>query len=135
LSAGDAAMIARFKAAVAAFNDEGVEGFLDLATEDVRMATAAGFPGGGTFEGRMPVALFLQEFTSNWTEVRYECENLRVEHGAVVHLARWIVRGEEPGSEVSAEVFGVARYRGGLLAGLELFWTEEEALAHARSGG
>ena len=135
MSASDAELIARFEAAVAAFNDEGVEAFLDRATEDVRMATAAGFPGGGSFQGRMPVALFLQEFTSNWAEVRYECENARVEHDAVVHLARWVVRGEDPGSEVSAEVFGVARYRGSLLASLELFWTEEEALAHARSGG
>jgi hypothetical protein len=135
VNASDAELIARFEAAIAAFNDEGVEEFLDFATEDVHMATAAGFPGGGSFEGRMPVALFLQEFTSNWAEVRYDCENARVEQGAVVHLARWVVRGEDPDSEVAAEVFGVARFRGNLLAGLELFWTEEEALAHARSGG
>ena len=101
----------------------------------MRLATAAGFPGGGAFEGRVPVELYVKEFASNWVEVRYEYENARMEHGAVVHLSRWVVRGEAPDSEASAEVFGVASFRGELIAAVELFWTEEEALAHAAKGG
>jgi hypothetical protein len=97
----------------------------------MRLATATGFPGGGAFEGRKPVELYIVEFTSNWAEVRYEYEDARIEHGAVVHLARWVVRAEGQ-DEVSAEVFGVARFRGEMIAALELFWTEEEALKHAR---
>ncbi|HEX6116081.1 MAG TPA: nuclear transport factor 2 family protein [Solirubrobacterales bacterium] len=123
--------MARFEAAVAAFNDEGIEEFLDLCTADIRLATATGFPGGGAFQGRKPVELYIREFVSNWVEVRYEYEDARLENGAVVHLARWAVRGEAPDSDASAEVFGVATFRGDLIAALELFWTEEEALAHA----
>ncbi len=77
------------------------------------------------------VGLWLNDFVSHWAEVRYEYENLRLEHGAVLHLARWIVRGEEPGSEASAEVYGVARFRGEEMCALDLFWTEAEAVAHA----
>ena len=80
----------------------------------------------------MPVELYVTEFTSNWAAVRYEYENPRIEHGAVVHLARWVVRAESSDEEVSAEVFGVARFRGEMISALELFWTEDEAVAHAR---
>jgi hypothetical protein len=127
----EANRIARFEAVIAAFNDEGVEEFLELVTSDIRLATATGFPGGGAFEGRKPVELYIIDFVSNWAEVRYEYENARVEHGAVVHLARWVVRAQGETDEVSAEVFGVARFRGDLLAALELFWTEAEAIKHA----
>lgn len=126
--------LARFEAAIAAFNEGGAEAFLEFATEDVRLATASGFPGGGSFSGQVQVERYIQEFSANWAQVTYEAERVRIEHGSVVHLARWVVRGTEPGSEVSAEVFGVATFRGDLLAALELFWTEEEAVAHARSG-
>lgn len=132
MSAEDAQVLARFEAAIAAFNEGGGEAFLEFATEDVRLATASGFPGGGSFGGRVQVERYIQEFSSNWASVRYEYERPRVEHGAVVHLARWVVRGSEPGSEVSAEVFGVASFRGDDIDALELFWTEDEATKHAR---
>jgi hypothetical protein len=77
------------------------------------------------------VGQWLNEFLSHWAEVRYEYENVRVEHGAVVHLSRWVVRAEGSDDEVSAEVFGCARFRGELMSSLDLFWTEEEAQRHA----
>ena len=134
MSKEDDRLIARFEAVIDAFNEGGAEAFLELATEDVRLSTASGFPGGGSFGGKVQVERYIQEFSSNWVSVRYECERPRVEHGAVVHLARWVVRGEAPDSEVAAEVFGVATFRGQQLEALELFWTEEEARRHARNG-
>jgi hypothetical protein len=95
------------------------------------MATATGFPGGGKFDGVGVVGVWLNEFVSHWAEVRYEYENLRLEHGAVLHLCRWVVRAEGTDDEVSAEVFGCARFRGAKMCALDLFWTEAEALAHA----
>ena len=77
------------------------------------------------------VKRWLEEFVSHWAEVRYECEDPRIEHGAVVHLCRWVVRGETPGTAASAEVFGVVRFRDELMCALDLFWTEPEARVHA----
>jgi hypothetical protein len=127
----DADRIARFEAAVAAFNEQGVEAFLERATQDFHLATAAGFPGGGSFDGLGVVSQWLTEFVSHWAEVRYEYEDVRVENGAVLHLSRWVVRAEGSDDEASAEVFGCVRFRGELMSALDLFWTEEEAHRHA----
>jgi len=127
----DANRIARFESAVAAFNEHGVEAFLERATQDMHLATAAGFPGGGRFDGLGLVGQWLNEFVSHWAEVRYEYEDLRVEHGAVLHLCRWVVRAEGSHDEVSAEVFGCVRFRGELMSAMDLFWTEAEARRHA----
>jgi hypothetical protein len=116
---------------VAAFNGQGIEAFLERATQDFHLATAPGFPGGGSFDGRGIVSEWMTEFVSHWAEVRYEYDDLRVEHGAVLHLSRWVVRAEGSADEVSAEVFGCVRFRGDLMSSLDLFWTEEEAQQHA----
>ena len=100
----------------------------------MRLATASGFPGGGSFQGRVQVEVYLQEFTSNWEEVRYEYERPRLVDDAVVHLSRWVVRAHGADDEVSAEIYGVASFDGELISALELFWTEEEAAGHARGG-
>ena len=94
--------------------------------------TAPGFPGGGRFEGDRATA-FLADFTEAWESVLYEVIDPRLESGAVVHGARWVVTGRESHAPVTLEFFGVARMDGELVTSLIVFWEEAEALDHARS--
>jgi len=96
------------------------------------LATAHGFPGGGRFEGKDKARNFLTEFVDAWDQVRYEVNTPRVVGGCVVHAARWVVRGKASQAEAELDFYGVARFEDDRVAALELFWTEEEALAHAR---
>jgi hypothetical protein len=106
-----------------------------LATPDVLVATAPGFPGGGRFVGREAAGNFLKEFVEAWDQVRYEIAEAKVVHGCVVHAARWVVRGRSSDTEVDLDFYGVARFEGELVSAIELFWTEEDATAHAGAAG
>ena len=98
------------------------------------LVTADSFPGGGRFEGRESVSAFAEDFEAAWEDIRYEVADPRMVEGAVVHRARWAVRGKESQVPVNLDVFGVVRMDGEAVASLELFWDEAEAVERARSG-
>jgi hypothetical protein len=127
--------IALFEGLVEVFNRDGTDAMLELATPEVTIATAQGFPGGGRFEGKEQAGNFLKEFVDAWDEVRYDIEAARLVNGCVVHSARWVVRGKASQVEAELHFHGVTRFRDGLLEAVELFWTENEAIEHARGAG
>jgi hypothetical protein len=125
--------LAAFERLVDLYNEKGAEGWREGTTEDVVLASAPEWPGGGVYEGADDANRFLRDFEEAWSSVRLEYSGTEVVNGRIVAQCRWLVEGKASGAPTSIEFFTVTTLRGELIARFDAFFTRDEALEFARA--
>jgi hypothetical protein len=128
----DEELLATFGTLVDLYNEKGAEGWREGTTDDVVIASAPEWPGGGVYEGAEAADRFMRDFEEAWASVRFEYSDAEVVNGRVLAASKWLVVGEASGAPTSVEFFTVTTLRGELICRFDAFFTREEAVAFAR---
>jgi hypothetical protein len=130
----DAEKLAAMERLVRLYNEEGDEGWLKGATDDVVLVSAPEWPGGGTYEGAEAASVFLREFSEAWASVRFEYFDPEIFGPRVFAPSRWVVEGHASGAPSTVDFWSVTTLRGDLVCRFDAFFNREDALDFARTG-
>jgi hypothetical protein len=130
---GDEELLATYARLVDLYNEKGAEGWREGSTDDVVLASAPEWPGGGTYEGAEAANRFMSDFQEAWASVRFEYSDAEVINGRILAASRWLVEGAASGAPTSIDFFTVTTLRDGLICRFDAFFTRDEALQFARA--
>jgi ketosteroid isomerase-like protein len=108
---------------------QGVEGILDLTTEDIVWISDPRFPGGGTQRGKENVRRWLNTIWI-WEEVSIHVEEIIDLDDRALGIARWRATPAD-GPKVDFLLCHLASFRDGLISQAQIFLDRADALEAA----
>ena len=87
------------------------------------------------YRGHGGLRQFERDLTEDWTQVRFELNEVREVGDQLVLLARFQAQGRASGAEVDVPIGMVARVRKGKVAEVQMFSDPDEALEAALASG
>jgi ketosteroid isomerase-like protein len=131
----DEEMLTIYQHALAAFEADDYDAFLDTVDPRITIVTVPEWPDGGTFEGPETTWRFLQDFRAVFAAGTFEISDpVAVADSVLVHDMRRLTSGEQSGASVEWHYSAVTRFRAGRMIHTKYFDTRQEALAEARDG-
>jgi len=116
------------RAAIDAWNEGGVDAFLEHVTDDIEWHAPPNFPEGELWRGRDAAGAALHEqFGSVSSSGRLEVRDVRAGRGGWLVEARHSVEGQASGMDLTWAVFIVFELQGGLIRRMWAFLEREPA--------
>jgi ketosteroid isomerase-like protein len=123
--------VARFQAAVAAFNQRDGAKFDRLLAPDAEIVPVRAAIEGTTYRGRDAASQYLAAVDDSWESLRWELDEVRAAGELVLGLGHIRGRGRGTGATIDTNGGWVARFREGLMASFRTCTSRDEALEAA----
>jgi ketosteroid isomerase-like protein len=123
--------VARFQAAVEAFNQRDGTKFDQLLAPDAEIVPVRAAIEGTTYRGREAGSQYVAAVDDSWESLRWEVEEVREAGESVLALGHIRGRGRGTGAAIDTRGGWVAQFRDGLLTRFRTFTSREEALEAA----
>ena len=95
------------------WNDDDVEGYLDLFSPEIVFLSSESWPESGIWEGKDAMREFWHDFRGVWEEIRLAIDELHGTEDAVAARCHWVTRGRVSGMEGNMEFAIVLWMEGG----------------------
>jgi ketosteroid isomerase-like protein len=116
------------------WNDDDVEGYLDLFADDIVFLSSESWPESGRQEGKDAMREFWHDFRGVWADVKLAIDELHDAENAVAAGCHWVTRGRVSGMEGTMEFAIVLWMRGDLVVRGQFFDELPDALTAAGLG-
>jgi ketosteroid isomerase-like protein len=123
--------VARFQAAVAAFNQRDGGKFDQLLAPDAEIVPVRAAIEGTTYRGRNAASQYVAAVDDSWESLRWELDEVRKAGDFVLGLGHIRGRGRGTGATIDTSGGWVAQFRGGLMTRFRTCTSREEALQAA----
>ena len=123
--------VARFQAAVAAFNQRDGGKFDQLLAPDAEIVPVRAAIEGTTYRGRDAASQYVAAVDDSWESLRWELDEVREAGDFVLGLGHIRGRGRGTGATIDTSGGWVAQFRGGLMTRFRTCTSREEALQAA----
>jgi ketosteroid isomerase-like protein len=123
--------VARFQAAVAAFNQRDGGKFDQLLAPDAEIVPVRAAIEGTTYRGRDAASQYVAAVDDSWESLRWELDEVREAGDFVLGLGHIRGRGQGTGATIDTSGGWVAQFRGGLMTRFRTCTSREEALQAA----
>jgi ketosteroid isomerase-like protein len=123
--------VARFQAAVAAFNQRDGEKFDQLLAPDAEIVPVRAAIEGTTYRGRDAASQYVTAVDDSWDSLRWELDEVRDAGDFVLGLGHIRGRGRGTGATIDTSGGWVAQFRDGLMTRFRTCASREEALEAA----
>jgi ketosteroid isomerase-like protein len=123
--------VARFQAAVEAFNQRDGTKFDQLLALDAEIVPVRAAIEGTTYRGREAGSQYVAAVDDSWESLRWEVEEVREAGESVLALGHIRGRGRGTGAAIDTRGGWVAQFRDGLLTRFRTCTSREEALEAA----
>jgi ketosteroid isomerase-like protein len=124
-------MIATLRAAYAAFNQGDIDAAVASFDSDIEWSEPQGFPGGGTYHGRVGAKRYLTQSRAAWAEVNSDPERFIISGNRIVVFVHARVRPKDGSEFHDVNLADVYTFRNGKAIKMQAFADRQEALRWA----